>query len=105
MAPRTIRQVAGVRPHPTVVRLDDLSRSDASWITESYCLTPDVERHLGAIDTALARPGGSGVFLIGPYGSGKSHFLAYLTEKLRAAASAEVHAISLVHYAASARLE
>lgn len=102
----TIRDLVGARAQPTVVRLEE--SLDAPWITESYCVTPDVRRHVDALRHALSRDAGTGAFLIGPYGSGKSHFLAWLVQAVRAGRLGEpltVVALSLLHYPAEARLE
>ena len=57
----------------------------------------------------LDRQGGSGIFLIGHFGSGKSHFLAYITQQIRAgklsARPPEVFPISLLNFPASESLE
>lgn len=110
-----LRDVVGVRPHPTVVRLDHLQGSDAGWISGSYYLTDDVAQHLHALRTVLRRPTGTGIFLIGQYGSGKSHLLAYIVQQLQASAGAasddwrelrtEVCAISLLNHPAHCKLE
>jgi hypothetical protein len=108
-SPGTIGDLVAVRPHPTVVRLDDLDTPAAGWITESYCVTGDVARHLTALGNALRRPAGLGAFLIGQYGCGKSHFLAYLARQLEAGAlvpdGPEVRVVSLLNYSSDARLE
>src|SRR5262249_31800117 len=56
-----------------------------------------------------SKDAGCGVFLIGHYGSGKSHFLAYLTQVLRDKAfsthSPDVVAISLLNYKSAQPLE
>ena len=75
-----IKQLVDVKPQPTVVRLDHLQESDSAWITENYYITAEVENHLTALKHLFGRPSGSGVFLIGHYGSGKSHFLAYIVQ-------------------------
>jgi Family of unknown function (DUF6079) len=104
-----IRELVEVRPHPTVVRLDDLEKPDTAWLTDSFVLTPDVRKHFEALKNLFRRDAGCGVFLIGHYGSGKSHFLAYLIQKLRARAltadAPQSVAISLVNYSADNRLE
>jgi len=73
-----VRAYVAVRARPTVVRLED---REASWI-DDYYVTADVERHIRALDAALDRPHGTGIFVIGPYGSGKSHLLAWLARRL-----------------------
>ena len=78
-----LRDILSVRPHPTVVRLEHLSGTEAQWISASYVLTQEVSIHLTALKQTLCQPVGRGVFVIGHYGSGKSHFLAYLTQQLQ----------------------
>jgi hypothetical protein len=105
----SIRDYVQVRPHPTVVRLQDLEGADALWLSESFLLTPEVRDHLQALSRLLGRDSGSGVFLIGHYGSGKSHFLAYLTQQLRSGVllkrAPDVRPVSLVNFSAVNRLE
>ncbi|MCF6226999.1 MAG: ATP-binding protein, partial [Xanthomonadales bacterium] len=72
-----------VRPHPTVVRLTDLEAESADWLTDSFLITAEIKAHLQALRQLLKRKQGGGAFLIGHYGSGKSHFLSYLTQQLR----------------------
>ena len=66
-------------------------------------------RHLEALRSALAADTGHGAFLIGPYGAGKSHFLAYLTQELQHGGSfarpPDVRALSMLNYPATTRLE
>ena len=101
-----IRRWIDVRSHPTVVRLANL---DEEWIVESYHLTAEVENHLSSLRKVLDRPQGTGIFLIGPYGSGKSHFLAFVTRSIRRAElsprSSAVVPISLLNYPAELALE
>ncbi|HET7506044.1 MAG TPA: DUF6079 family protein [Kofleriaceae bacterium] len=96
-----------MRLHPTVVRLEE--SLDAAWIRDAYYLTTEVKRHLDALRSALAADAGIGGFLIGPYGSGKSHFLAYLTQELQGGSSfpraPDVRALSMLNYPATTRLE
>jgi len=77
-----IGDLVTVVPRPTVVRLDDLKGEAREWIVQGYHLTPEVERFLTAVGAWLGQEHGGGAFLVGAYGSGKSHFLAYLTERL-----------------------
>lgn len=110
-----IREHVDVVVQPTVVRLEHIAEENAGWITDSYHLTADIRRHLGALRVLFANPAGSGVFLIGHYGSGKSHFLAYLTQRLRAPAPTDeglpaasrphVLPVSLLNYKAELPLE
>ncbi len=107
--PQAIRDVVEVRRHPTVVRLDHLAAPDRGWITAAYHLTEEVRAHLEVLDRVLSAACGSGMFLIGPYGSGKSHFLAYVAEGIRAGTLADggpdVVAISLVNFRSEMALE
>jgi len=103
-----IRDLVEVQAHPTVVRLEE--SLDEAWISTSYYLTEDVRVHVEALGRALTADTGTGSFLIGPYGSGKSHFLAWLTQQLRAGelvegATPDVVAVSLLNYSAQTRLE
>ena len=104
-----IRERLEVRPHPTVVRLTDLESGSAEWLSDSFLVTPEVRTHLCALGQLLERREGGGAFLIGHYGSGKSHFLTYLTQQLRAgkliSGSVQVIPVSLVNFSASNRLE
>lgn len=104
-----IHTLVGIRPQPTVVRLDHLAAADSTWITDTYYLTAEVRGHLQALRHALGEPTGRGVFLIGHYGSGKTHFLAYLIRELRhntlAADPPAVAEISLLNFGADNRLE
>jgi polynucleotide 5'-kinase involved in rRNA processing len=73
---QAIRDIVSVPEHPTVVRLDALGTQGADWIEQSYCLTDDVRNHLNALEFSFSSNKGRGIFVIGPYGSGKSHLLA-----------------------------
>ncbi|NOZ93657.1 MAG: ATP-binding protein, partial [Acidobacteria bacterium] len=110
MKRRRIGDLVSVTPRPTVVRLDDLEGERREWIVAGYHLTPEVERFLTAMEAWLGQPHGGGGFLIGAYGSGKSHFLAYLTTRLRAGELGpdpppEAVTLSLVNFSAGAPLE
>jgi hypothetical protein len=104
-----IRAFVDVRSHPTVVRLEHLRGDGAEWISDQYVTTSDVARHLAVLTELLGRPLGCGVFLIGQYGSGKSHFLAFVAQGIRAgkiaAAGAEPVAVSLLDFPAHVPLE
>ena len=104
-----IRDHLEVLPQPTVVRLDQLRQGEPRWISESYYITEDAGRYLKALAALLARPAGCGVFVIGHYGSGKSHFLAYVAQQLESGSLAThrpaVVPISLLNFAASRPLE
>ncbi len=72
-----IREHVSVEPQPTVVRLGQLKEENSGWIRESFFLTEEIQKHLAVLGKLLGQENGCGVFLIGHYGSGKSHFLAY----------------------------
>jgi hypothetical protein len=109
MTPARIRDVVDVRPHPTVVKLEHLDRPDAAWISDAYFPTADARKHLAAIREALIRDTSLGAFVIGQYGAGKSHFLAYLAQQVRAGhmgpAGLHVVPISLLHFPSHVALE
>ena len=79
------------------------------WITESYYITEETEKHFKSLRSLLRRKFGCGMFLIGHYGSGKSHFLAYLTQRIRDGSFSprkpDVLPISLLNFKASQTLE
>jgi hypothetical protein len=109
MKPVLIRDVVTVREHPTVVRLDALFSPESEWIEESYCITEDVRAHIAGLKAAFAEPKGKGIFLIGQYGSGKSHLLAWVITKLSKQEfipdGPTPVFVSLVNYNSSNRLE
>ncbi len=104
-----IRDHVEVIAQPTVVRLEHLDAPDSAWITESYYVTEETASHLKSLRVLLSKDSGCGVFLVGHYGSGKSHFLAYLTQLLRAGDFATRNPstvpISLLNYRATQSLE
>src|SRR5438876_12257938 len=105
----TIREHVDVTLHQSVVRLDHLQAENAQWISDSYYVTSEAARHLDALRILFSKDAGCGVFLIGHYGSGKSHFLAYLAQQLRdkafSARNPSVLPISLLNYKAAQSLE
>lgn len=103
-----IRDLVGVVPQPAVIRLDSLNEAQPAWISDRYFITEPLERHIAALKHLLAHEFGCGVFVIGHYGSGKSHFLAYITQQVRLGrfgGRPEVFPISLLNYPASESLE
>jgi hypothetical protein len=68
----------------TVVRLDAPGHRLAELV-----LTGDVAASLSAVLAAAAGSSGAGFFVVGPFGSGKSHFLAALAELVADPAAAE----------------
>ncbi|MDQ7825456.1 MAG: DUF6079 family protein [Candidatus Eremiobacteraeota bacterium] len=66
----------------TVIQLLDArseNRDTAREIAETFVITEEIEGYLREFLEAMARPSGAGAFLKGHYGSGKSHFLSYLS--------------------------
>src|SRR5438128_4941911 len=104
-----IREHVDVTPQPTVVRLEHLQGVNAQWLSDSYYVTGETARHLDALRILFSDEAGCGVFLVGHYGSGKSHFLAYLTQQLRgktfSTQNPAVVPISLLNYKAAQSLE
>ena len=104
-----IRDLVSVKSQPTVVRLDHLQQDDTAWITENYYLTDDVKAHIFSLSSLFRQEAGCGAFLIGHYGSGKSHFLAWLSRMLHNGELTDrklkVIPISLVNFSARHSLE
>jgi len=104
-----IRDYVQVIAQPTVVRLDHLGQANPGWITDSYYITEESQKYFKALKTLLSRDRGCGLFLIGHYGSGKSHFLAYLAQQLHSGAfvprAPAVVPLSLLNYRAQLPLE
>ena len=104
-----IRDHVEVIAQPTVVRLEHLQAPDSAWISDSYYITEETESHLKALRVLFSQDTGCGAFLIGHYGSGKSHFLAYLTQQLQAGNFASnnpvVVPVSLLNFKAAQSLE
>ncbi len=109
MTGEKIRDHVEVVSQPTVVRLEHLRNTDSGWISRSFYITEETGNHLRALRGLLAKETGCGIFLIGHYGSGKSHFLAYVCQQLEGRSFSEhdpdVLPLSLVHYKASESLE
>ncbi|CAM2067882.1 DUF6079 domain-containing protein [Sulfidibacter corallicola] len=104
-----IGELVDVRAQPTVVRLEHLQDEAAVWISENYFITEDVQNHLKSLGHLLRQPNGCGVFLIGHYGSGKSHFLAYFHRGITAGHFGEPGLVSvplsLLNFSANRSLE
>ncbi|MDJ0837575.1 MAG: DUF6079 family protein [Acidobacteriota bacterium] len=104
-----IRDHVHVRVQPTVVRLDHLQENESGWITDNYYITEAVQNHLKTLETLFQRREGRGIFLIGHYGSGKSHFLAFLSRQAAAGAigglKPMVCPVSLLNFSADQSLE
>ena len=104
-----IRDHVDVVSQPTVVRLEQLHEAEPAWISDSYYITDETDKHLRSVKALLSKDTGCGIFLVGHYGSGKSHFLAYLAQQLEGGSFAPrkpgVLPISLLHYKAAQSLE
>lgn len=101
---RRIRDLVDLRVQPTVVRLQESLGAD--WIRESTLLTPAFARGAEELSRALDAETGTGAFLVGPYGCGKSHFLAWLAWHVgRRPAPPDVVALSLLNFRAETPLE
>lgn len=75
-----IRDIIDVPVVETVVRLDDAGNpARGGVLAGEFVITRQVERNLMVIAESIKEGVGRGHFLIGPYGSGKSHFLSYLS--------------------------
>ena len=73
----TLAELVEVADVDTVVRLD----GSGGRLSE-LVLTGDVVASLTAVLRAAAGDTGAGFFVVGPFGSGKSHFLAAVGEAL-----------------------
>ncbi len=68
----------------TVIQLKDLEKLELrQMILDSFVVTEEVHQNLEKILNSLIKPTGTGVFLKGHFGSGKSHFLSMLSLLLR----------------------
>jgi len=75
-----MRDIIDVPVVETVVRLDDAAdRTKREGVVGEFVLTRQVERNLSLIAQSVRDGKGRGHFLVGPYGSGKSHFLSYVS--------------------------
>jgi hypothetical protein len=77
MTAPTLGELVDVADVDTVVRLDGAGGRLAELV-----LTGDVIGSLSEVLAAAAAPTGAGFFVVGPFGSGKSHFLAAVGELL-----------------------
>jgi hypothetical protein len=68
-------------PVQTVIRLEQ-GRTDAAAITKSFIATDEVAGHIDVLAQQFRKPHGTGCFIQGDFGSGKSHFLAVLSALL-----------------------
>ncbi len=75
-----IRELLTLPPIKTVVQLSDTRDSaERTRLVDQFVLTDEVRRGLRIILDSVLRSEGRGFFLKGHYGSGKSHFLCYLS--------------------------
>lgn len=75
-----IRDIIDVPVVEAVVRLaDSADPGRRAGLAREFVLTRQVERNLGALASSIKEGVGRGHFLVGPYGSGKSHFLSYIS--------------------------
>jgi len=78
-APVAIRDLIDVPPVKTVIQLVDLVDPDQRGrLADSFVLTDEVRAHLRRFLVALNARTGFAAFLRGHFGTGKSHFLAFL---------------------------
>lgn len=118
----TVGDLITVRPLRPVVQLADLEESTLrDSLVEDFVVTGEVEKALGVVLDSIRSNRGSGFFLQGSFGSGKSHFLLVLARVLSDADTAAKMArkvggeapggrslvipISLVEHRAEGRLE
>jgi hypothetical protein len=79
MSGRTNRELVDVRPIRTVIHLSDAADPERRGeIAGSFVPTPEALQVLRTVLGAMASRKGEGLFVQGPYGSGKSHLLSYL---------------------------
>jgi hypothetical protein len=77
-----LRDIVAVPAIETVVQLMEAETGEpgrAQTLITSFVVTGEVERGLAQVFTRLNEKGGCGMFLKGNFGSGKSHFLAFLS--------------------------
>ncbi len=114
---KTLNDIIEVAEVKLVIELDDADRHPAE-LRSSFVMTAEAEAGLNSILKSIDEYKGCGVFLRGHFGSGKSHFLAFLYLLLRdkhlhlkeypgllAKEKITVKKISLVKYPASRPLE
>ena len=79
-----IRDLVEIPDIKTVIQLEDLNDPGLrSMIVETFVLTAEIRDNLKAVFTTLSGNRGRGIFLKGPFGSGKSHFLSMLSILIR----------------------
>ncbi len=101
----TIGDLIDVPPVRTVVQLED-GRRRTRAILHSFVFTAETAAHLTVLTDALQKEHGRGFFLMGDFGAGKSHFLAFLSAWLSDPPPADVltsHHAGLAQLQASGR--
>ena len=74
-----INDLINFKPINTVIKLaSDIKREEKKSLFDSFILTPDIEKSLRIILSSFKEENGKGFFLKGNFGTGKSHFLAFL---------------------------
>lgn len=83
---KTIRDLIEIPEVETVIQVSSIAECDEqgrkSRFVDTFVITDDIMEGLHAVFTALSRSHGSGFLLKGGYGSGKSHFIAFVTSLL-----------------------
>lgn len=83
---KTLRDVVELPPIRLVVQLADADAPDAALqdeILQGFVVTREIATYLDALLLSLQKGEGVGCFVKGHYGSGKSHFLSFLSLLLR----------------------
>lgn len=81
-----LKELIRVPPIKTVIQLADAYSTDQAKLGElltSFVVTEEIEFNLRVFLDAIAKRQGMGFFLMGHYGTGKSHFLAVLSILLK----------------------
>lgn len=75
-----IRDLVPLPERPeTVITMDEAIRRKRQKTVESYVVTRNVEHLLSKVLSPMVSGQGQGFWILGAYGSGKSHFMSYLT--------------------------
>ncbi|PIP81302.1 MAG: hypothetical protein COW84_00640, partial [Gammaproteobacteria bacterium CG22_combo_CG10-13_8_21_14_all_40_8] len=107
--PLKIQDQVNVLQCPTVVRFADLNQADNQWISNHFYLNKEIQQHIQVIQQCFQQSHGGGIFVIGAYGTGKSHFLAYLIQQIQfqqlIPSPQQVIYLSLLNYPSEQTLE
>lgn len=83
---KTIRDLIEIPDVETVIQVSSLAACDENdrrrRFIDTFVITEDIFGGLHAVFSSLSREHGSGFLLKGGYGSGKSHFIAFVTSLL-----------------------